>query len=112
MVTVSEIRQDFQERGSKLNIMIYLLERIPIMQWLLGLKKIELSRSPRYINTRVADIYPITKPADRIKILSSKDRLKDAPLFQKHIKEINQNSTLSDVKLSSKFIWRRNENHT
>ena len=39
MMTVSEIRQDFQERGSKLNIMIYLLERSPIMQWLLGLKK-------------------------------------------------------------------------
>ena len=77
-----------------------------------GPKKIELSRSPRYINTRVADIYPVTKPADRLKILSSKDKSKDAPLFQKHIKEINQNSTLSDAKLSSKFIWRRNENHT
>lgn len=77
-----------------------------------GPKKVELSRPPRYIDTRVADIYPVTKPGDRLKILSSKDKFKDAPLFQKHIKEINQNSTLSDAKLSSKFIWRRNENHT
>ena len=46
-----------------------------------GSKKIELSRSPRYMDTRVADIYPVTKPADKVKILRSKYRLKDAPLF-------------------------------
>lgn len=77
-----------------------------------GPKKVELSKPPRYVDTRVADIYPVTKPGDRLKILSSKDKFKDAPLFQKQIKEINQCSTLSDGKLSSKFIWRRNGNHT
>lgn len=77
-----------------------------------GPKKVELPKLPRYIDTRVADIYPVTKPGDRLKILSSKDKFKDAPLFQKQIKETNQGSTPSDVKLSSKFIWRRNGNHT
>ena len=45
-----------------------------------GPKKVELSKPPRYVDTHVADIYPVTKLGDRIKILSSKDKFK--VLFQ------------------------------
>ena len=41
-----------------------------------GTRKVELPKLPRYIDTRVADIYPVTKPGDRLKILSSKDKFK------------------------------------
>ncbi|PKA47118.1 hypothetical protein AXF42_Ash021566 [Apostasia shenzhenica] len=41
-----------------------------------GMKKNESAKVPRYINTRVDDIYPVRKSTDRCKVLFGKDKAK------------------------------------
>eukprot|EP01018_Ginkgo_biloba_P028222 Gb_39202 [translate_table: standard] len=77
-----------------------------------GSKKVESSKPPRYIDTRVADIYPVTKSGDRLKLLGFREKFKDSPSFQNQTNELSQNSTLSNANLSSNFFWRSNGNKT
>ncbi|KAH9306276.1 hypothetical protein KI387_010680, partial [Taxus chinensis] len=73
-------------------------------------KNAESSKPPRYIDTRVHDVYPVTKPGDRLKLLGSKGKFKDSTFSENQIKESSQNSTQSNAKLSSKFSLKKTGN--
>ncbi|GLJ09876.1 hypothetical protein SUGI_0117500 [Cryptomeria japonica] len=71
-------------------------------------KKAELCKPPRYIDTHVHDVYPVTKPGDKLKLLGSKGKSKDSTLLQNQKKEFGETSSLSNEKISSTFSLRRN----
>lgn len=41
-----------------------------------GLKKPESSKAPRYIDTRVDEVFPVKKSSDRFRMLYGKEKIK------------------------------------
>lgn len=79
----------------------------------LVLQKQEAPKPPRFVDTRVPDIYAATKPGDRSNKFLAKDK-KDAPLFpQKCDEEANMDmgvTTVADRARSlAKFQWKKAE---
>lgn len=41
-----------------------------------GVEKSELAKAPKYIDTRVTEVYPVRKSRERCRVLCGKDKIK------------------------------------